>query len=64
MYDILICIKSWNSKSNAYIKGEVNLNFGIQKLKIFQLFVSLSWLSSITKKEEFVSALAPNVGFE
>jgi hypothetical protein len=32
---ILICIKSWNSKSNAYIKGELNLNLGIQSFISF-----------------------------
>jgi hypothetical protein len=39
------------------------LNFGIQKLQFFLSVVSLNWLSSITKKEEFVSAFAPGVGF-
>jgi hypothetical protein len=64
MYAILILIKIWNSKFNAYIKGEPNLIFGIQKLYFFQSFISLSWLSSITKKGEFVSAFAPGVGFD
>ena len=64
MYAILILIKIWNSKFNAYIKGEPNLIFGIQKLYFFQSFISLSWLSSITKKGEFVSAFAPDVGFD
>jgi len=63
MYAILLIIKIWNSKTYAYIKGELNSNFGIQKLQVFTSVVSLSWLSSITKKGEFVSAFAPDVGF-
>jgi hypothetical protein len=64
MYAILTWIEIWNFKSYAYIKGELNLNFGIQKVQHFLSIVSLNWLSSITKKGEFVSAFAPNVGFE
>jgi len=50
-------------KFNAYTKGELSLKFGIQKLQFFQFHISLNWLSSITKKGEFVSAFAPVVGF-
>ena len=64
MYAILILIKIWNSESNAYIKGELNLNFWNSKASILSIFISLSLLSSITKKGEFVSAFAPDVGFD
>jgi hypothetical protein len=43
--------------------GEINLNFGIQKVQFFLFIVSLRWLSSITKKREFVSAFTPDAGF-
>ena len=52
-----------NFKFNAYTKGELLTKFAIQKLQFFQSYVSLSWLSSIIKKGEFVSAFTPNVGF-
>jgi hypothetical protein len=48
---------------NAYTKAEPLVKFGIQKLQFFKSYVSLSWLSSITKKGEFVSAFASVVGF-
>ena len=48
---------------HAYIKGEPFINFGVQKFKFFHSYKSLSWLSSITKKEEIESAFAPYVGF-
>jgi hypothetical protein len=51
-------------KFNAYTKGEPLVKFGIKKnLQFFKSYVSLSWLLSITKKGEFVSAFAPDVGF-
>jgi hypothetical protein len=50
-------------KFNAYTEGEPPVKFEIQILKFFTPYVSLSWLSSITKKGEFVSAFAPVVGF-
>ena len=49
---------------HAYIKGELSINFGVQKgFKFFHSYKSLSWLSSITKKGEIESAFAPYVGF-
>ena len=49
---------------HAYIKGELSINFGVQKgFKFFHFYKSLSWLSSITKKGEIESAFAPYVGF-
>ena len=63
-----VCNLAYNQglrfKLRAHTEGELELKLWNSKALILSIIIiSLSWLSSITKKGEFVSAFAPDVGF-
>ena len=54
---------NWYSNSCIHQGGALHKFWGSKSFRFFHSYKSLSWLSSITKKGEIESAIAPYVGF-
>ena len=60
---MMIDYRIWNSNQMHMLRGTSSQILEFKSFKFFLSYISLSWLSSITKKGEIESAFAPYMGF-